>query len=117
MYAVNRPFSQIITGPKQFVIPVFQRDYSWGPEQCRRMWSDIVNAMDHEDANHFLGSFVYVEHARGSAEEALSGSHDHLALRARGGVGRGLGDTGGRRCHQPERRSELVVGEGHGIGR
>ena len=67
MYAVNRPFSQIITGPKQFVIPVFQRDYSWGPEQCRRMWSDIVNAMDHEDANHFLGSFVYVEDNAGAA--------------------------------------------------
>ena len=67
MYAVNRPFSQIITGPKQFVIPVFQRDYSWGQEQCRRMWFDIVNVMDHEEANHFLGSFVYVEDNAGAA--------------------------------------------------
>ena len=30
MDAVSRPFSQIINGAKQFVIPVFQRDYSWG---------------------------------------------------------------------------------------
>ena len=44
MDAVSRPFSQIINGAKQFVIPVFQRDYSWGREQCLQMWSDIRNS-------------------------------------------------------------------------
>ena len=61
MEAVSRPFSQIINGAKQFVIPVFQRDYSWGLEQCRRMWSDILKSTDDGRGNHFLGSFVYVE--------------------------------------------------------
>ena len=41
MQAVKRDFAQIINGPKQFVIPVFQRDYAWGPEQCDRMWEDV----------------------------------------------------------------------------
>ena len=61
MQAVKHGFAQIINGPKQFVIPVFQRDYSWGPEQCDRMWEDVVKASADADAQHFLGSFVYVQ--------------------------------------------------------
>ena len=67
MEAVSRPFSQIISGAKQFVIPVFQRDYSWGPEQCRQMWSDILSSGDEGQGTHFLGSFVYVEGNAGAA--------------------------------------------------
>ena len=67
MDAVSRPFSQIINGAKQFVIPVFQRDYSWGREQCLQMWSDIRNSRGEGPNNHFLGSFVYVEGNAGAA--------------------------------------------------
>ena len=67
MDAVSRPFSQIINGAKQFVIPVFQRDYSWGREQCLQMWSDIRNSKGEGPNNHFLGSFVYVEGNAGAA--------------------------------------------------
>ena len=56
----------LINRPKQFVIPVFQRDYSWGPEQCDRMWSDVLKSAD-DDGQHFLGSFVYVDEQVGVA--------------------------------------------------
>ena len=58
MHAVKHGFGQIINGPKQFVIPVFQRDYSWAPEHSDRMWEDILKASTDADAQHFLGSFV-----------------------------------------------------------
>ncbi len=61
MQAVKHGFAQIINGPKQFVIPVFQRDYSWTPEHSDRMWEDILRASADADAQHFLGSFVYVQ--------------------------------------------------------
>ena len=67
MDAVSRPFSQIINGAKQFMIPVFQRDYSWGREHCLQMWSDIRNSRGEGPNNHFLGSFVYVEGNAGAA--------------------------------------------------
>ena len=60
MQAVTNPFAAIITGPKQFIIPVFQRDYSWGTEQCDKMWLDVLKA-SRDDAPHFLGPFVYVD--------------------------------------------------------
>ena len=67
MQAVSRGFAHIINGPKQFVIPVFQRDYAWGPEQCDRMWWDVLRAAADDNAQHFLGSFVYVDEQVGAA--------------------------------------------------
>ncbi len=65
MQAINRAFTQIITGAKQFTIPVFQRDYSWTEEECRQLWDDILRASD--NSGHFMGSFVYVEGDTGAA--------------------------------------------------
>ena len=61
MKAINRQFTEIINGFKQFVIPVFQRDYSWTTEQCEQMWNDIIRAGSNSGAGgHFMGSIVYV---------------------------------------------------------
>lgn len=43
---------------KQYCIPVFQRDYAWTTEQCRKLFEDIVLAYK-KDRLHFCGSFVY----------------------------------------------------------
>jgi len=59
--AINRRFTEIINGNRQFIIPVFQRDYSWTTDQCRDMWNAIFSASEgDEDGGHFLGSIVYV---------------------------------------------------------
>ncbi len=61
MKAINRQFTDLINGSKQFVIPVFQRDYSWTTEQCEQMWNDIIRAGGSSgDSGHFMGSIVYV---------------------------------------------------------
>lgn len=46
----------------QFVIPIYQRNYSWKPEQCHQLWTDLMKAGRNEKVNaHFIGSIVYVE--------------------------------------------------------
>ena len=46
----------------QFLIPIFQRPYSWRPAQCRQFWDDILRISTTPSAGgHFLGSVVYVE--------------------------------------------------------
>ena len=61
MKAINRPFTHIINGNRQFVIPVFQRDFSWTREQCAQLWRDVLRASVAEaDNGHFMGSIVYV---------------------------------------------------------
>ncbi|WRA22425.1 DUF262 and DUF1524 domain-containing protein [Helicobacter pylori] len=46
---------------KQFVIPIYQRVYSWGKEQCKQLWDDIIKTGGNDKINgHFIGSVLYV---------------------------------------------------------
>ncbi|GAA6860583.1 DUF262 and DUF1524 domain-containing protein [Helicobacter pylori] len=46
---------------KQFVIPIYQRVYSWEKEQCKRLWDDITKiGGDDKMDGHFIGSILYV---------------------------------------------------------
>jgi predicted transport protein len=62
MKAIDRPLPHILNGASQFVIPVFQRDYTWQAEtQCAQLWGDIVRASRTKgEQGHFLGSIVYI---------------------------------------------------------
>ncbi|HBO61257.1 MAG TPA: hypothetical protein DD645_00920 [Olsenella sp.] len=42
------------------LIPVYQRAYLWGEEQCQRLWDDIVSAGRRGEGTHFTGSVVMV---------------------------------------------------------
>lgn len=45
----------------QFVIPIYQRLYSWEKEQCKQLWDDIIKIGGNDKANgHFIGSILYV---------------------------------------------------------
>lgn len=43
---------------RQYVIPVYQRNYEWSEEQCRKLFDDIVSAHERQHY-HFCGSVVY----------------------------------------------------------
>lgn len=48
----------------QFVIPIYQRNYSWTAAQCQQLWNDLLRAGRDAGVNaHFIGSIVYVERA------------------------------------------------------
>ncbi|MFZ4580774.1 MAG: DUF262 domain-containing protein, partial [Myxococcota bacterium] len=64
MRAQNVPFADVIKGNKQFIIPVFQREYAWTERQCEQLWRDIVRVGTSTDARrHFIGSVVYTHDA------------------------------------------------------
>ncbi|CDE69464.1 uncharacterized protein BN584_00890 [Clostridium sp. CAG:277] len=56
---------EILNGNKQFLIPVYQRFYSWDIEQCKRLWNDIVEMQRKGKVGHFVGSIVNI------AEQAM----------------------------------------------
>ncbi len=46
----------------QFIIPIYQRTYSWTERECRQLWDDIIRAGSDEAVSaHFIGSVVYIE--------------------------------------------------------
>lgn len=56
---------EILNGNKQFLIPVYQRFYSWDVDQCKRLWNDIVEMEKKGKTGHFVGSIVNI------AEQAM----------------------------------------------
>lgn len=46
---------------KQFVIPIYQRVYSWEKEQCKQLWDDIIKTGGNDQIEgHFIGSIIFV---------------------------------------------------------
>ncbi len=68
MKANDESLTKLINGVVQFVIPVFQRDYTWTEEQCQQLWNDVITvASGGPQAKHFIGSIVYTPTEGGSA--------------------------------------------------
>jgi uncharacterized protein with ParB-like and HNH nuclease domain/predicted transport protein len=68
MKAEDVRLTELLEGPKQFIVPVFQRDYSWGTKHCLQLWKDIVRVGSDEKAKaHFVGSVVYIAAEESSA--------------------------------------------------
>ena len=62
MKATEARLSEVIRKAPQFVIPIYQRTYSWTEHECRKLWDDIIRVgRDDRVSVHFLGSVVYVE--------------------------------------------------------
>lgn len=61
MDAGKKILLDLLTGSLRFVVPVYQRRYSWGEAQCRQLWADIIAAGRRPDRTHFTGSVVWMQ--------------------------------------------------------
>ncbi len=62
MKATEANLLKFLKKSPQFVIPIYQRNYSWTEDQCRQLWTDLLRAGRLEKVTaHFIGSIVYVE--------------------------------------------------------
>lgn len=61
MKAVDTQLLNLLKKSSQFVVPIYQRLYSWDQSECSQLWRDILRAGEHESIGaHFTGSIVYV---------------------------------------------------------
>lgn len=52
----------LLNNARQFVIPIYQRMYSWSIKECEQLWDDIIKAGSNDEiTGHFMGSVVYIE--------------------------------------------------------
>lgn len=62
MKATEARFLDFIKKSPQFVIPIYQRTYSWTEKECRQLWDDILRTGESDTTkSHFIGSIVYIE--------------------------------------------------------
>ncbi len=56
---------------KKFVIPVYQRPYSWKKSNCELLIKDLLEVYTQGYKSHFFGSIVYVENDIGGCNEYI----------------------------------------------
>lgn len=56
---------------KKFIIPVYQRPYSWKRANCELLFNDLMNVYRQRYDAHFFGSIVYVTSNIGGRNEYL----------------------------------------------
>ena len=62
MKASAEPFLPFLHKAAQFVIPIYQRNYSWDEKQCQQLWDDVLRIGNNDAIPlHFIGSIVYVQ--------------------------------------------------------
>ena len=62
MKATEARLLEFLKKSPQFIIPIYQRTYSWTERECRQLWDDIVRTgLNDNISAHFIGSIVYIE--------------------------------------------------------
>ena len=62
MQAGETTLNKLLNTSRQFIVPIFQRNYSWQKNQYEQLWFDILRASKFkEKQNHFIGSIVYID--------------------------------------------------------
>ncbi|TQS70687.1 DUF262 domain-containing protein [Rhodobacteraceae bacterium] len=57
----------------RFEIPSYQRPYSWTTREARELLDDVVEAMEDDQDDYFLGSFVLVKQPNAKHAEVVDG--------------------------------------------
>lgn len=58
---------------KRFIIPVYQRNYDWKIEQCKKLFDDLIKVHEENRKSHFFGSIV-------SAKDENLGMQEYLII-------------------------------------
>lgn len=53
-----RPLLEYLRGGAKFIIPVYQRNYDWKKENCKRLLEDLISLEVEDKKTHFFGSVV-----------------------------------------------------------
>ena len=49
-----------LTAQQQYIIPIFQRYYTWDRKEWEQLWSDICELHEKPGKRHFMGALVFV---------------------------------------------------------
>ncbi|MCT0224619.1 DUF262 domain-containing protein [Synechococcus sp. CS-1328] len=67
MKATEAKLLQILGAVSQFIIPIYQRTYSWTQKECQQLWADILRTGATDEIGvHFIGSAVHIDECLGN---------------------------------------------------
>ena len=51
-------YMELIGNGKKYMVPPYQRDYSWSEEQWEDLWNDIIDLTESSTGRHYMGALV-----------------------------------------------------------
>lgn len=91
-----------------FIIPLYQRKYTWKEDNCNRLFDDIVSAYKAERPSHFFGSIVIRQRALEDKDQLVIDGQQRLTTISLFVMA--LTDVAQARlitCHRPDKISSL----------
>ena len=52
-------YKELLSNGKKYIVPKFQRNYSWTEDQLQDMWDDMKGLMSHPNEIHYMGYLVF----------------------------------------------------------
>ena len=78
--ATNNTFRQLMGNGLSYRVPLFQRDYSWGPDEWDDLWQDIVALFgDDPEPAHYMG-YLVLQSADNRAFDTIDGQQRMTTL-------------------------------------
>ncbi len=56
---------------RRFIIPVYQRNYDWKIEHCKKLYEDLLDISRFQRKSHFFGSIVYIYNDDSNGQEFI----------------------------------------------
>ncbi|SEH06887.1 DUF262 domain-containing protein [Candidatus Venteria ishoeyi] len=73
MEAKECKIQDILTENKRYVIPAYQRPYSWGKDHAEQLIDDIYQSFCSEEDEYFIGSIICIKNDSGNIFEVVDG--------------------------------------------
>lgn len=71
--AEQKSILNLFTGQDRYLIPSYQRPYSWGEDECKQLWDDIIEAFNNQ-TDYFMGHMIVAKSSSGDDElEVIDG--------------------------------------------
>lgn len=78
--AEQKNLKSLFANDNRYIIPYYQRHYSWTMEQCRQLYDDVMDAFDSEAGSYFLGNIVLAEDEHDDRPEVVDGQQRLITL-------------------------------------
>ena len=62
----------------KYIIPDYQRPYSWGNDECAQLWDDIAEAFDSKPDEHYFCGTIVVYMQNGVKERCIIDGQQRL---------------------------------------
>ena len=71
MNGQGKLLTHFLKNADKLIIPVYQRNYDWREEHCRKLYQDLVRTIQNKKRWHFFGGIVSVSDPMGSSSDYL----------------------------------------------